>query len=509
MTRLDQRTVIAVAAEAAEYPLQPPFHPHADYPEYAGQTKSSAPNHAYHTVRECFRLAGLDAARFGTADWNPLGELIRPGEIVLLKPNLVKEFHPRDSEGWQYVVTHGSVVRVVADYAFAAAGKQGRVIVADAPQTDSSFEQLRRRLGLDAMAAFYDGAGYTLDIVDLRKEEWTEKDDVIVDRRRLAGDPNGYVAFDLGDDSEFVGHTGSGRYYGADYDYGEVNRHHSGGRHEYLISGTALAADVVFSLPKLKTHKKAGITASLKNLVGLNGDKNWLPHHTEAGRGEAGRGDPGDERPNPGKKHRLERSLLRKVARLSLAAPRIGPWIHRQARRFGRRVFGDTEEVIRSGNWWGNDTVWRMCLDLNKIALYGNPDGSLRPGEPAHRKRHYVLVDGIVAGEGRGPMNPDPVDARVVLFGIHPASVDAAAAWLMGFDPERIPIVRQAFRCRRLPLAEWDWHDVRLVSNRTDWCGPLEAIGPEATFHFAPHFGWRGHIERSVPDAAAEVPHAT
>ena len=42
-----------------------------------------------------------------------------------------------------------------------------------------------------------------------------------------------------------------------------------------------MKCDLFVNLPKLKTHKKTGITCSLKNFVGINGDKNWLPHHTE------------------------------------------------------------------------------------------------------------------------------------------------------------------------------------------------------------------------------------
>src|SRR5205823_8929519 len=57
---------------------------------------------------------------FGKANWNPLATLIEPGETVLLKPNLVKEKHPRDPQGWKYVLTHGSVIRAVADYAWKA-----------------------------------------------------------------------------------------------------------------------------------------------------------------------------------------------------------------------------------------------------------------------------------------------------------------------------------------------------------------------------------------------------
>jgi uncharacterized protein (DUF362 family) len=489
---IDGQAVAAWVSAEAEYPRQAPFDPHQAYPEYAFGGLSSRPNHVYHAVRECFRLAGMDSGRDGTASWNPLKGLIRPGETVLLKPNLVKESHPRDPEGWQYVLTHGSIIRAVADYVWKAVGNGGRVIVADAPQTDSSFARIRETLGLDTLGDFYVGRGLDFEVVDLRREEWVAKQGVIVRRSRLCGDPAGYVAFDLGEASEFVGHPGAGRYYGADYDEGEVNRHHGGGRHEYLIAGSAVKCDVVFSLPKLKTHKKAGITVSLKNLVGVNGDKNWLPHHTEAGPE-----DPGDEHPCPDRKHKAERAVARRLRRWSLALPRIGPWMHRQARRVGRRVFGDTEEVIRSGNWWGNDTVWRMCLDLNKIVLYGNPDGSLRSALPGSRKRHYVLVDAMIAGEGRGPMNPDPVSAGAVLFGIHPASVDAACACLMGFDPEKIPIVRQAFRCARYPLAEWDWRDVRMISNRAAWCVSLAGMPGESTFRFAPHFGWKGHVEQS------------
>ena len=67
----------------------------------------------------------------------------------------------------------------------------------------------------------------------------------------------------------------------------------------------------------------------------------------------------------------------------------------------------------------------------------------------------------------------------------------------MGYDPERIPIVRQAFRCTDYPLAEWGWRDVRLLSNRPEWNDLLPDIADEATFHFEPHFGWKGYIERT------------
>ena len=496
---IDPRCVSAHLFSPARYPAAPPFHPARRPPESLFEETSEEPNDVYEGVRACFRLAGLDAANQGTARWNPLAGLVLPGETVLIKPNLIKESHPRYADGWRCVLTHGSIIRAVADYVFRALDGRGRVVVADAPQTDSSFDAIRRVLGLDALTAFYRSRGLNFDVLDLRKEEWTFRGGAVVARRTLSGDPAGYLAIDLGAGSEFAGHGGEGRYYGADYDRAGLDLHHSQGRHEYLVSATAMAADVIFSLPKLKTHKKAGITVSLKNLVGINGDKNWLPHHTEAGAG-----DPGDERPFPDARGRVERSAVRTLQRAALRGGRPGAWFLGAARGAGRHLFGGTGDTVRSGNWWGNDTVWRMCLDLNKIALYGNPDGSLRPPGPPSRRRHLVLVDGVVAGEGRGPLDPDPVPCGLLVFGTHPASTDAACAVLMGFDPELIPLVRGAFRCRERPLAEWNWRDVRLISDRSSLCGNLDALPPDVGFRFVPHFGWRGHIERSsAPGAQA------
>jgi uncharacterized protein (DUF362 family) len=449
-------------------------------------------------VGECLKLAGLDARCFGSKIWNPLGELIRPGQTVLLKPNLVQEDHPTDPEGWKYVITHGSFISSVAYYVVRALEGRGRILIADAPQTDSSFAKICQRLSLHEIATHYRRRALEFEILDLRKEEWENVDEVIVARRAISGDPAGYACFDLADMSEFKGHNGSGRYYGADYDASEVNRHHSNGHHEYLISKSVIQADVIISLPKLKTHKKAGITASLKNAIGLNGDKNWLPHHTEAGNA-----DPGDERPVRTRKQRVERASARVLRGLSLRSPGAGTWLHRRARSLGKRVFGDTEQVIRSGNWWGNDTIWRTCLDLNKILLYGLPDGSICSDRLDERRAHLVFLDAIISGEGAGPMRPDPVHTRFVAFGMNPAAVDAAGAWLMGFDPDRIPIIRQAFLCSHYAIAEGTWRDVQAVSTKPLWNGRLESIPPEACFRFKPALGWKDYVERR-PEHACE-----
>ena len=58
--------------------------------------------------------------------------------------------------------------------------------------------------------------------------------------------------------------------------------------HQYLLCREAFDADVVISLPKLKMHSKAGLTGALKNLVGLNGNKDFLPHYRFGGSAKNG-----------------------------------------------------------------------------------------------------------------------------------------------------------------------------------------------------------------------------
>jgi uncharacterized protein (DUF362 family) len=59
-----------------------------------------------------------------------------------------------------------------------------------------------------------------------------------------------------------------------------------------------------------------------------------------------------------------------------------------------------------------------------------------------------------VAGEGAGPLSPKPVHAGALLFGDDVALTDRVACRLMGFDPERIPLVREAFRLEGRPITE-------------------------------------------------------
>jgi hypothetical protein len=366
------------------------------------------------------------------------------------------------------------------------------VTIAEAPQHDCDWDRISELVGLHELRSFYaDTLGRDLEVVDLRREAVTYRDAVIVDRRSLPGDPRGYRLVDLGGRSAFAG---SGldpqRFRGADYDPGPTSLHHTGGRNEYLISETVLSADLVVNLPKLKTHKKTGVTLALKNLVGINGDKNLLPHHC-VGSVSAG----GDEYPGEGLLDR-SRSLATDVAR-NLLKRGVGTGLVRWVRRAENATRG--EDFIRSGNWYGNRTTWRMCVDLNRCLYYSDALGEYFD---AHEPRRTVLtvIDGIVAGEGEGPLAPRDVPTGAVLASTDPIALDLACVRLMGFDERKLPkvhepMVAESMRITRVRTPE----DVRVVRVATDSfeCEPTTLDSIDASHIFDAHPGWRGHVERS------------
>jgi uncharacterized protein (DUF362 family) len=415
----------------------------------------------------------------------PVGAAERRGGRlhVVVKPNWVQ--HRNDSsDTWEALITSPRLVEEVVRAIATLTSGRSLISVCDAPHTVAQFSAILERGGL---AARLDGVrrewpNLQLEVLDLRRERWLEQDGVIARRDPNPPDPRGYTAVDLAAQSCLYRHPGEGRFYGADYDRRVVNEHHHGSRHEYLLAGTPLDADLFVNLPKLKTHRKTGITCALKNLVGINGDKNWLPHHT-AGCPAAG----GDERPAFGWRDRVELGIKPWLQTATLVAPALAVPIYRQIRRRKHLIEGPTAK-IRNGNWQGNDTCWRMALDLNRALLYANRDGTLRSsGNP---KPYFCIVDGIIGGEGNGPTDPDPVPSNMLIAGDNPAEVDAVGARLMDLTIDRLPIIARAFDPHPLPLGRCRLDDLRCTDERIGADIPLCEVAPAVEGGFRPHPAW-------------------
>jgi uncharacterized protein (DUF362 family) len=415
---------------------------------------------------------------------------VRPGDLVVIKPNWIAHSHKYNETEWQSVVTHPALITGVLRKVLKCLKGRGKVVLTDGPQTQASWLKIMSRMTPNHWVEMGQNEGVEVQIIDLREDEWIAEDDVNVLRRKLPGDPLGSTECDLSCNSEFINDQPSRRgYYGADYDTHDTNSAHSNGHHKYRVSRTAVTSDVFINLPKLKTHKKAGITCSLKNLVGINTYKNWLPHHKEGTPDEGG-----DQFPVSTFKSKAETMLLEKFKSLLVQFPRMGKSLI-PVKKLGKRFFGETQHTIRNGSWYGNHTIWRMILDLNKILLYADADGKFRQPSPNATKRYISIVDGIVAGEGNGPEAPDPVKAGILIAGSNPVAVDCVCAKLMGFDWTKIPAIANSFLVQLLPICNFRYDDIKIISSDPRFNKALEQISLNDTFRFRPHFGWKGHIE--------------
>lgn len=475
---------ILIQRSGTEYPADLPFHPARDYPEYPFGDVGSE-NAVYDMVRQCLLDAGLDVGHAGSSAWNPLGDLIRPGQTVLIKPNLVLNRHPREGD-IQCLITHGSVVRAVLDYVLIALQGSGRIIVGDAPLQATDFDEAVRILGLLPVIEYLRGkTPVGISLVDFRQVHGIrDENSHIREWREVPGDPAGSVTFDLGPESMLQAIAGDYRKFRvAKYPASETRLYHNERSHKYVIAGSVLDADVIISLPKLKTHCKAGVTLGLKNFVGTVCRKQCLAHHRALGTAEGG-----DEYPGS--------SVLKRFAVV------LEDWIDgnrsktlRGALDFLQRIDWRMMKLLnvnpyKDGGWHGNDTVWRMVLDLVRIALYGRRDGTL--AETPQRKI-LTLLDGIVAGEGEGPLEAEPVRPGTLVMGINPLAVDILTSAWMGFDWKKIPLLRNADMVR-WPIGAYDAGELRLALSGKRYA--LEEIGvADWRMNFKPPEGWRGHIE--------------
>jgi phenylacetate-CoA ligase len=129
----------------------------------------------------------------------------------------------------------------------------------------------------------------------------------------------------------------------------------------------------VYDLRTEAAVKKTGLTANVKNAVGIKGNKNWLPQHREGTPTEGG-----DQFAKSILRRRIERRVMALFRRWFRLLGSLRGSVARPIKSLGKNVFGDTNSgTVRSGEWFGNDTTWRMVLDINLIRQYGDTKGSL------------------------------------------------------------------------------------------------------------------------------------
>jgi len=480
---------VAVIKEIPTYCSCPPYHPSEEFPEWRGfygWEIGKEDNPAYRAIRKVFLTLGFDSENYGSTKWNPLKELIKPGDSVVIKPNWVvhknqgeKVYGETDTD---CLITHGSVIRAVLDYVCRALEGDGCVIIADCPIQDTDWDALLKLTRIyevrDYINKLFPGVG--LEIRDYRVGQAEVKGNRITRRITLKSKLDDYEEIDLGSESLLAPITNESTPFGvANYGFNRLKHAHNQQHHYYLLPRDIINASVFINLPKLKTHKKAGLTCALKNLVGVVGLKDYLPHF-RIGSPKNG----GDEYPDYNwlwdlrwwfghKEWELEGGILKQILWLMERACGL-------AFRFSRSP-GEYQSVS-DGSWYGNDTLWRTILDLNIVLLYSS------------NKKYLAIADGLIAGHKESPLCPTPLPSGLCLGGKNPVALDAVASALLGFDFNKIQQIREGFCLTQFPLVKFSPHDIEIV-------GLPEVKNLQQLYdsHFyiqaEPSFGWKGHIE--------------
>jgi uncharacterized protein (DUF362 family) len=466
---------VAHAGTTSRYPAAP-FSP-ARWPAWSArlpftpEAPAATPT-VYDTVVDLLTSLNADQPN------GPLSDAVPGKGRVVLKPNLVLDQHPLGAAGTECTITHASVLRPLIDMVLAAR-PDAHITICDVPLKGARWEVMIERGGYHELVAFYRERGIEIQLLDLRRDiAIMNEENVIVERIKADRDPLGYVAVDLGRASalqEVIDLNEKFRI--TDYGRNTVQQHHNHERNEYLLPRTVLSADLFINVPKLKTHRKSGLTCAMKNLIGINGDKSWIAHHRA---GPTSRG--GDEFERFDLKQyttwhtwnflKLHRSTIPVAVALKKTYYKLftgGQTIEEM------KLKGDFDDLME-GSWHGNDTIWRCIADLNHVIFHARPDGTLAD-EP--QRNYLAVVDGIVAGEGEGPMQNTPKPVGILFAGSNPIAVDRTAAHIMGFDPRYIPSIAKAAQLKQFPYA------TSYAERGVEW-----VAGEPPTIPFLPNRTW-------------------
>ncbi|HVO28145.1 MAG TPA: DUF362 domain-containing protein, partial [Candidatus Margulisiibacteriota bacterium] len=319
---------------------------------------------------------------------DPILRLARPGGRTVVKPNFVadrdREYQLSDAE-LAATCTDPVMLATVIRSAWAAMERRGEILVVDSPIEGADIAGTLQRLRVDGLLARLRSEGVQVTFRDLRdftmvRHLWIDDVRILnrswnigwLEKRPIPGDAEGYCEIDLRDASYFEQNfVGMERLRFHQSDTAAMTAWHAPGRHIYSVAHSVLRADCFINLPKLKTHKKSGVTLALKNLIGISNRKHWIPHFRW---GHPPTGDEFDRR-------------LSWSSRLAIRLKRF-PLLDGHSGVVNVVPLSARPRIVEGGSWSGNDVVWRAARDLNTILLYADAHAHLQP----RRTRGYVAL---------------------------------------------------------------------------------------------------------------------
>lgn len=466
----------------AKYPDSLHHRPSTKYPEYIFEELMSEKNDVYEMVRNGLYRMGLDRDNFNTKNWNPFANYVNPGDNVLIKPNFVMHNNP-SGEGTQCLYTQVSVIAPIIDYVLIALKGKGKIVIGDAPMQECKFNILKEESGIQALVDFYLNKGVDISLVDFRELTSNVVNGIHI--AQINKDSKGTV-IDLGKSSAFgcydQQHMKRTRI--TNYNPEILQTHHDGVKNEYYVSNYVLEADVVINVPKPKTHRKAGVTIALKNLVGINVRKEYLPHHTLGSVSEGG-----DEYKTPNWIRKRRSYYLDKLNYYSAKEQYNKAHFYKYLVRIADILLYFTGNKYTEGSWSGNNTISKTIADLNKILLYADKNG--RMCESVQRKV-FIVADMIISGEKEGPVMPSAKQVGIIAMGDNPYYFDQAIATLMGADIRKIPTLSEMMKIKERYEIIQEEKEAFLISNCESWNQKyISDLDRDSLLYYVPTSGWK------------------
>jgi uncharacterized protein (DUF362 family) len=484
---INNNTVAVEFFGTKDYPREVPFNPPVKYPEYEGN-ELDPNNKIYDHVRQMLFKSGLDKENFNKPNWNPFKDIVKPGMHVFLKPNTVRHYHMDGKEVFSIII-HASVMRPILDYVLKALNGSGRIVIGDSQVLFGRFKEAYSISQIDKMLDWVreKNPKVPIECFDLRIVQgvrtymygkWG--------REKIEQDPRGYSWVNVADKSAFK-----------DIDPKKLRivycnhkvmyKHHSNGKHEYLIPNSFLQADVVIGIAKFKTHRRTAVTLAQKNYFGIPALKDTMPHFITGSPSEGG-----DQYINPSLRKRMALKLNDNI--------HSNPFIPMKF-IFAtlKKILWNTHYIIPfkddvyEAMWYGNDTLWRTLQDVNRIVFYSDKNGKL---QDTPQRNHFHIVDGIIGGEKAGPVNCDPVYPGIMMAGFNALAIDTVGATLMGFDYKKIPLINNSLKTANslLPLIYGSVNDIKVLDGDKEF--DLKSYEKHRNLNFEPHPNWKGHVER-------------
>ena len=346
---------------------------------------------------------------------------------ILIKPNWI--LHNHNDYDDICLRTNNSIIIALLEILLPL--NPQKIVIGDAPIQRCDWYKMINKTFIDEINKLSSLYKTPIEIKDFRRVTFDPKLNNPQKEKRPLSE---YIIFDLGEKSYLEPISANkNNFRVTDYNPDRLAESHRKGVHKYCISKELFEADVVISMPKIKTHQKTGITCALKILVGINGDKDYLPHHRIGGKERGGDCYPGKNIFRLWSEYLLDTANRRqgKITYYFFSYTSAALW----------KLTKPKKEHNLSAGWYGNDTTWRMVLDLNKIAKYGKKDGTL---SEKPQRVIYSLCDGIIGGQGDGPLNPAPLPLGIIAFSDDSYLMDLIVGNIFRLNIDKIPLLKEA-----------------------------------------------------------------